>query len=402
MIGEPTATGGERLLYLDCFSGLAGDMILAALIDLGVPLDAVRDAVARLPLSGYGIRLERERRQTIDAARFFVDVDEAHQPHRHYSDIRELIAGAGLDGETTRLAQEIFAALARAEARVHGATVDDVHFHEVGAVDSIVDIVGIAAALAHLGAAVECAPPPLGRGFVETRHGTLPLPAPATLFLLEGVPVHGTEIEAELVTPTGAAVVKACARRFGPLPPMVIEAVGFGAGSRSHPGRPGLLRAVLGRAVAGAGSPGGTHAVLEANLDDITGQLAGAVLERLLEQGALDAWITPIQMKKGRPALTLSALCRRDDLERIAAVFLAESTTIGLRHHPVGRFEMEREIREADTPYGRIRIKLARGPGGARNAAPEFEDCRRAARETGAPLKQVLAAAAAAAREIAG
>ncbi|HUT79176.1 MAG TPA: LarC family nickel insertion protein, partial [Polyangia bacterium] len=277
-------------------------------------------------------------------------------------------------------------------------------FHEVGAVDSIVDIVGIAAALDHLGVELGCAPLPLGRGFVETRHGTLPLPAPATLFLLEGVPVYGTEIESELVTPTGAAVVKACARWFGTLPPMVVERVGYGAGSGSHPRRPGLLRAVLGRAGDGGccriGE--GSHLVIEANIDDITGQLAGEALDRLLEHGALDAWIAPIQMKKGRPAVTLSALCRRDDLERISGVFLRETPTIGLRFHPVGRIEMEREIREVETPFGRIRIKLARGPGGARNAAPEFEDCRRAAREGDVPLKRVLAAAAAAALDLAG
>jgi hypothetical protein len=377
-------------------------MILAALIDLCVPLDVVREAVARLPLAGFAIRVERERRQAIDAARFFVDVDEAHQPHRRYSEIRDMIAAAGLAERVTRIAQEIFAVLARAEARVHGATVEDVHFHEVGAVDSIVDIVGIAAAVAHLGADVSCSPLPLGSGFVETRHGTLPLPAPATLFLLEGVPVYGTDIEAELVTPTGAAVIKACARGFGPLPPMVVEGVGFGAGSRGHPPRPGLLRAVLGRPVTLDAGAEGTHVVAEANLDDCTGQLAGEVLERLLEHGALDAWVAPIQMKKGRPALRLSALCRRDDLERVAAVFLRESPTIGLRYHEVGRFEMERELREVDTPFGPIRIKIARGPGGSRNAAPEFEDCKRAARERDVPLKHVLAAAAAAAGALAG
>ncbi len=396
------AAGGGRLLHLDCFSGLAGDMILASLIDLGVPLDVVRGAVARLPLEGFAIRLERERRQSIDAARFFVDIDAASQPHRRYSDIRRMIDGAGLDAETTRIAQDIFGVLARAEARVHGTTVEEVHFHEVGAVDSIVDVVGIAAALAHLGAEVGCAPVPLGCGFVETRHGTLPVPAPATLFLLEGVPVHGTGIEAELVTPTGAAVVKACARRFGPLPPMVVEGVGIGAGSRSQPGRPGLLRAVLGHPLAGEGGIDGSHVVAEANIDDITGQLAGEVVDRLLESGALDAWIAPIQMKKGRPALRISALGRRDDLERIAAVFLRESPTIGLRYHAVGRFEMDRELREVNTPFGPVRIKIARGPGGSLNAAPELVDCRRAAREGNVPLKHVLAAAVAAARDLAG
>jgi len=396
-----TAGAGDRLLYLDCFSGLAGDMILGALLDLGVPLDLVRETVARLPLEGYALRVQRERRSSIDAARFFVDVEEARQPSRHYSDIRGMIETAGLPAGVERVASEIFAALARAEARVHGTAVDDVHFHEVGAVDSIVDIVGIAAAVDHLGAEVRSAPLPLGRGFVKTSHGTLPLPAPATLLLLEGAPAYGTEIEAELVTPTGAAVVKALCRGFGPLPPMVVERVGFGAGSRSHPGRPGLLRAVLGRPLPGGDAAWDSHVVVEAGIDDITGQLAGHALERLLEHGALDAWVTPIQMKKGRPAVVLSALCRREDLQRVTETFLRETPTIGVRHHPVGRCEMDREIREVETPFGAVRVKIARGPGRAGNVAPEFEDCRRAARERDVPLKRVLAAAMAAARDLA-
>jgi hypothetical protein len=291
------------------------------------------------------------------------------------------------------LALGAFAEIAAAEARVHGSDVEQVHFHEVGAVDSIADIVGAAAALRHVGGRVVAAPVPLGRGFVETRHGTLPLPAPATLLILEGVPVHGTEVDAELTTPTGAALIKTAADDFGPFPPMIPERVGFGAGTREPEGRPGLLRVVLGAPRRPAAGDDACW-VVESNIDDVTGEVAAHAMERLLEAGALDAWIEPIQMKKGRPAIKLSVLCRRDDLERLGAELLRETPTIGLRHHPVGRIEMEREVLEVETPFGAIRVKLSRGPLGAVNAAPEFEDCRRAAREHGVPLKQVMALAA--------
>jgi uncharacterized protein (TIGR00299 family) protein len=385
--------GANRLLYFDCFSGLAGDMIVGALIDLGVPLAVVESAVAALPISGFRLRTERVERQSIAATHFVVDVDGDRQPHRHYSEIRAMIEGAGLEPAVAELALEAFAAIAAAEARVHGSDVERVHFHEVGAVDSIADIVGAAAALHHVGARVVSAPVPLGRGFVETRHGTLPVPAPATVLILEGVPVHGTEVEAELTTPTGAALIKAAASEFGPVPPMTLRRIGFGAGTREPEGRPGLLRVVLGTP-RGRGLVDDSCWVVESNIDDVTGEVAAHALVRLLEAGALDAWIEPIQMKKGRPAIKLSMLCRRDDLERLAAELLRETPTIGLRHYPVGRIEMERRVLEVETKYGPIRVKLSSGPLGSVNAAPEFEDCRRAAQEHNVPLKQVMALAA--------
>jgi uncharacterized protein (DUF111 family) len=202
---------------------------------------------------------------------------------------------------------------------------------------------------------------PLGRGFVETRHGTLPVPAPATLLILEGVPAFGTEVEAELTTPTGAALIKTAAEEFGPIPSITPSRVGFGAGTRELPERPGLLRVVLGEPRAREVADG-SCVVLQANIDDMTGEVAAQAVARLLEAGALDAWIEPIQMKKGRPALKLAVLCRRDDLERLGAEILRQTPTIGLRYHPVGRMEMKREVREVETPYGAIRVKLARGP----------------------------------------
>jgi pyridinium-3,5-bisthiocarboxylic acid mononucleotide nickel chelatase len=386
--------GRDRILYFDCSSGLSGDMFVSALLDLGVPLAVIEDAVCRLPLRGYRLRTAAEERRAMMVTRFFVDVEEGEQPHRHFADIRDMIAASSIAAGARELAIEIFRRLAVAEAKVHGATVDDVHFHEVGAVDSIVDIVGAAAAFHHLGARVECGPVPLGCGFVRTQHGVLPLPAPAVLELLEGVPVEGTDIQSELTTPTGAAIAKTVVERFGRIPAMIPERVGIGAGARSHEARPGVLRAILGRPSVTEISDDASCAVIEANIDDMTGEVAGYALERLLAAGALDAWIAPIQMKKGRPALKLSALVRRADLERLGASLLGETTTIGLRHYAVGRMEMRREIREVATPYGIVRIKICRGPGGSANAAPEFEDCKRVAEAAGVPVKRVLAAAA--------
>ncbi len=387
-------------LYFDCFGGIAGDMVLAALIDLGLPLDVVKEAASKLPVHGYAIRTEKIKRASIEATRFIVEVDEHHQPHRHFSDIRNMIAESTLeDGVKTR-AVNIFQVLAEAEARVHGSEVDHVHFHEVGAVDSIVDIVGTAAALHYFGAKVSASPVPLGNGLIKTAHGVLPVPAPATLFVLKGVPVIGTEVAAELTTPTGAAILKACAQSFGPYPAMTVDKVGFGAGTRTHETRPGLLRAVLGTENASmSGRPEGFASVIEANIDDMTGEIAGHVKKKLLEEGALDVWFESIQMKKDRPALKVSVLCPRAKVEHLSAVLFRESPTIGLRHYAVGRIEMQREIHTVETPFGPIRIKVSAGLG-QKNAAPEFEDCRIAAEKTGVSVKQIMAHAAGLAQKL--
>lgn len=384
----------RNILHFDCFSGVAGDMILASLLDMGLPLHVVESAVSKLPLSGFRIRTEKEKRQTIMATRFFVDVDEAHQPHRHFGDIRRMIEGANLHPDIQALAIDIFEILARAEARVHGTTVERVHFHEVGAVDSIVDIVGAAAALHHLDARITASALPLGNGFVNTAHGSLPVPAPATLFILEGVPVTGTEVEAELTTPTGAAILKRTVDAFGRFPDMIPESVGFGAGARSHPTRPGLLRAVLGRPSAKrTETAGSTTLVVEANIDDMTGEVAAHVKNALFPAGALDVWFESIQMKKGRPALKIGVLCRESDLGLVADTLFRESSTIGLRYYPVGRIEMSRTIQSIDTPFGPIRIKVSTSDSGEKNAAPEFDDCLAAADKHQVPVKRVLATA---------
>ena len=393
------AFDARPILHFDCFSGIAGDMILAALIDLGMPLEVVESAVSALPLGGYRIRVEKEKRNSIAATRFFVDIEEAKQPHRHFGDIKKMIEDAPLDDSIQTTAVHIFHLLAQAEARVHGTSVEEVHFHEVGAVDSIVDIVGAAAAFAHFDARVTCTPVPLGHGMIRTAHGTIPVPAPATLFLLEGVPVEGTEIGAELTTPTGAAVIKSKAESFCRFPPMMPTQIGFGAGARSHETRPGLLRVVLGQPVDSR-DKGQRCFVIEANIDDMTGEIAAAAATRLLEAGALDAWFEPIQMKKGRPALKLGILCKAQLLDTLAAKLFRETSTIGLRYYPVGRMEMVRSMHTVETPYGPIRVKVARGPEGSVNAAPEFEDCLAAADQHEVSVKQVMAVAAGQAQKL--
>jgi hypothetical protein len=402
-----TSTGQGHLvehsdiLHFDCFSGLSGDMILASLLDLGLPLEVVESAVAKLPLRHYRIRVEKEKRQSVMATRFFVDVDEADQPHRHFSQIRGMIEDAELKSGVKKKAVEMFRLIAQAEARVHGSTIDEVHFHEVGAVDSIVDIVGAAAAFDYFGARVTCSPVPLGQGMIKMAHGVLPIPAPATLFILTGVPVEGTEVKAELTTPTGAAVMKVAAESFGRYPAMVPSRIGFGAGARTHETRPGLLRVVLGQQVnEKEAGPYPACYVVEANVDDVTGEIAAAAASQLLKEGALDAWFEPIQMKKGRPALKFGLLCAADDLERLAGKLFQETPTIGLRYYPVGRMEMARSMHTVETPFGPIAVKVARGPGGSVNAAPEFEDCRRAAAAHDVPVKQVMAVAAGLAQQL--
>jgi uncharacterized protein (TIGR00299 family) protein len=384
------------LLYIDCFSGIAGDMMLGALMHLdGEAARAIRAAVDALPLRGFNLVQQEVLRSGIAALRVTVDVDEAEQPERSLSEILALIDSAELAPGARKRARDMFEALAAAEGRVHGVPASSVHFHELGAVDSIVDIVGVAAGLDALDAEVHCAHVPLGKGFVRCRHGTLPLPAPATLALLEGVPVVGTEVEAELVTPTGAAIVRTQATAFGPLPAMRPRATGWGAGTRDQPERPGLLRLVLGDPVTAAHER--TCVVLVANVDDMTAEVAAHALEAALDTGALDAWVTPVVMKKGRPAMQVGVLARIADRDRLARVLLSETTTIGLRYHEVGRVELDRRVVRVTTPHGEIPVKVSTGHGVPANVAPEYEACRAAARQRGVPLKVVMAAATAAA-----
>ena len=396
-------TGRGKVLFFDAPSGLAGDMVIAALIDLGVPRAAVADAVAALPVTGFHLDFGTRVRSGIVAAAFEVLVDDP-QPARTYGSIRRMLEEAALPPGVKARAQRTFRRLANAEARVHRSDVEDVHFHEVGAVDAIVDVVGSAAALEFLGADVYVSPLPMGRGAVEARHGRLPLPAPATIECLAGFATYDGGIDFEFVTPTGAAIVGSQASGSVRWPAMSPERTGWGAGTAELGDRPNLLRAVLGAPSTAqqpetlSTSASATHTVLEANIDDATGELAGAWIEGLLRAGALDAWATPIMMKKGRPALTLSALAPAERADAVAHAMLRETTSLGVRRYDVSRVERPRRIERVETPYGVIPVKVASGPFGPPQVKPEFEACLAAAHAHGVPVREVVRAATAAAK----
>jgi len=389
--------GRGLLLFFDCFSGVAGDMTIAALLDLGVPLDIFQTALQRLPIDGYELVMDRVERSGIAATSFEVKLAAA-QPHRTYGSIDTMLEEADLDEATRALARSIFRRLGEAEAAIHGKPLQQVHFHEVGAIDAIVDIVGAAAGLAYLTADIAASPLPMGRGFVKAQHGVLPLPAPATVSCLKGVPTYGIDIDAELVTPTGAAIVASAAMHYCRWPSIEPLHVGFGAGKRELPDRPNLLRLVLGRRTV---EPLGetTHTLIEANVDDMTGELAGHALKALLDVGALDAWATPITMKKGRPALTISALSTTASADTIAHAMLRETTTIGVRMSPMSRLERPRRTVEVDTRFGVLTVKVSGGAYGPDQVKPDFDACAAAAAAHNVPVRIVLEAALAAYRE---
>ncbi|HXX65730.1 MAG TPA: nickel pincer cofactor biosynthesis protein LarC [Polyangiaceae bacterium] len=399
--GELHAGAGRgKILFLDAPSGLAGDIVIAALTDLGVPRGAVMEAVARLPVTGFHVHFGTRVRSGIVATSFEVHVDEP-QPSRTFASIRAMLDDAPLEDGVRARAQRTFHRLALAEARVHACAVDDVHFHEVGAVDAIVDVVGSAAALHHLGAELVVSPLPMGRGFVRTAHGTLPLPAPATVECLAGLDTYDAGIEFELVTPTGAAIVGAHASRSHPWPALMPERTGWGAGTAELSDRPNVLRAVLGRPSAGASRDvthvTHTHSVLEANVDDATGELAASWIDALFVAGALDVWATPIVMKKGRPGLTISALASVEHADAVAHAMLRETTSLGVRRYGTSRIERPRRMAQVETPYGRLPVKISEGPFGPPQIKPEFDACVRAAHAHGVPVREVLRAVALAA-----
>ncbi|RKG99597.1 nickel pincer cofactor biosynthesis protein LarC [Corallococcus sp. CA053C] len=388
----------RRILYLEPVGGIAGDMFLAAGIDLGVSPDALTQALSGLNVPGWKLAVSRAVRHAISGTHLDVvlDAKEAH-PHRAYADIRQLIEAASTLPERAKArALAVFRAIGEAEAKVHGVSIDDIHFHEVGAVDSIVDICGAAVVLELLGdPEVHAAPPPLGSGTIRVAHGQMPIPVPATLELLRDVPVRFEGV-GELTTPTGAALLKVLTK-IGHPPDFIVEKVGYGVGTKDFRDRPNVLRASLGRMEA----PVQAHAteglwVVETNLDDATPQLLGHLVERLLEVGAKDAWVAPVVMKKGRPAHLLGALVEGGLREAVVDTVLRESTSLGVRYHRVERHALERDWVEVETPWGRVRVKRGLRDGRVLNAHPEFDDCVRVAQAAGVPVKQVMAAALAA------
>ena len=384
----------STLLYLDCAMGLAGDMTLAALVDAGADERLVLEAIDSLPLDGVAAQFETTQKNGFRSRRFLVDHPPQHV-HRGLSDCLEIVAAASLSPSAQRWAEELFRAVAVAEAHVHGCSVDDVHFHEVGAIDSIVDIVGCAVAFDALHpAAVVAAPIPVGRGSVTIAHGVCPLPAQATAELLIGMPLAPSPVDAELTTPTGAAIAKVFVDRFESLPPMQIEQVGYGAGTRSFPNHPNLLRIFRGTPVEQPGRE--SIALLETNLDDVSGEVIGHTRRRLLEAGALDVWTTPIAMKKDRPGVLLSVLSRPADRERFERLLFDETGTLGVRTTTLDRSIRARRPAVVSTPFGEIAGKVSRRSDGEREFTPEFESCREASTKFGTPMREVYRAALAA------
>lgn len=378
------------LLYFDCFSGVSGDMTLGALIDLGVPVPWLKEKLAGLPLSGFDLTAADVAYNGIHAKR--VEVSAHGHAHRNYADIRDLIAKSPLAENVRTRASAIFARLAAAEAGVHGCLPEEVHFHEIGGVDSIVDVVGTALCLDYLGIThVTASEVPTGTGFVDCSHGRLPIPAPATAALLKGVPVRGSDAACELTTPTGAAIVTGLARSFGPIPPMILKGVGYGAGSRNLKPGPNLLRLLLGEPVHSAadGIQQERIVVVEAGIDDMNPELFGFVMERLFDTGALDVCWIPIHMKKNRPGTLLQALCAPERLKAIVECVLTETSTLGVRHYEAGRCVLAREIVTVETSFGPLPVKRVCRPPHPAHHVPEYEVCRRIALERHLPLRRV-------------
>ncbi len=430
-----------RIAYLECFSGVSGDMFLGALIDAGVSPRLLEDAVAALDV-GARLEISRVVRSGISATKVDVWVDgekdlpreeywakqdvgrapsrakskhehghhhdhehdnehsraEAPAPHSHehgrgLGEIREIIGKANIGDSARKTAISIFEALGTTEAKIHTTSIETVHFHEVGAVDAMVDIVCAAVGAEALGVdEIICSPLNVGGGSVKCAHGTFPVPAPATVELLKNTPVYSTGIQAELVTPTGAAIVKTLATRFGTFPEMKIEKSGYGAGSRDLPGVPNVVRLTLGEVESTFASKTASEiiTVLEANLDDLNPQVFGYVMDRLLEDGALDVFGMPVQMKKNRPGTLLTVLCKPEDASKLTRLIFTETTTLGVRRRDERRLTLARRWENVSTPWGEVRIKIASMNGTVTNCAPEYEDCRRIAAEHHVPLKTVI------------
>jgi len=389
-----------RVAYFDCIAGISGDMALAALIDAGADFGELKEGLAKLPLAPFDIDVEEAETCGLHAVRVIVRATAAGVI-RTYASIRALLDGADLPDAAKQLAQRIFRRLAEAEAVVHRKELDNVTFHEVGAVDSIIDIVGTALALTMLDVQrVFASAVPTGFGMARTEHGMMPIPAPAVLELLRGAPLYSKGVPVELVTPTGAAILATTVEGYGELPAMRIGTIGYGAGTHKLE-FPNVLRVLLGEEVRGPSRQSGTteEAVLETNVDDLTPEVAGYVVEQLLAAGAQDAWLTPIVMKKGRPAVTISVLCSPEHQDAMRAILFRETGTLGVRATPVSKRALEREIVKVETRHGVVGVKVAFLDGEAVTVAPEYEDCARVARGSGVAARAVYAEAVRLARE---
>ena len=380
-----------RIAYLDCLSGISGDMTLGALVDAGVDLAAISAGIDSLGLAGVRLVTNEVKRKGFRATHLVVE----HQPehaHRHLHHITEMIDASQLTPRQKDLAKRIFTRLGEAEAKVHGTTIRKVHFHEVGAVDSIADIVGAAIGWDLLGVdRIVCSPIPTGRGTVQIAHGLCSIPAPATAELLQGIPLAESNVNAELTTPTGAAIVSTIVDHFGPLPAMKVDHIGYGAGTRELAEQANLLRLFVGETVDDLASDQAW--VVETNLDDVSGEVIGYATTKLWEAGALDVYTTAIQMKKNRPGVTVTVLCQAAQIEKVEKILFRETGTLGVRRWPVSRHKLERKACQVETEFGPIDGKLGWVAGQEPSFSPEFDSCSRAAAERGVPLKDVYEAA---------
>jgi hypothetical protein len=386
-----------RLAYIDPFCGASGDMILGALVDAGTPVDEVSRQLAKLRLGKFQIKARRTRRGALAALKLDVIAPDEKRCERDLSSIVKMIEESGLSSAVIGRASAVFRRLAKAEAAAHGRRIDSIHFHEAGALDSVVDIVGACIALEILGVEKLFAGEiPVGCGEVRCSHGILPVPAPATSFLLRGWRVKNFNIDSELTTPTGAALITTLCKFADEMPSMQLESVGVGAGEREIQERPNILRVFVGESVSVAQEDEEVW-VVQTNIDDMSPQLYGNISERLFEFGALDVFFTPVQMKKQRPGILITVIARAAELAEVERVLFTESTTFGLRRYRTLRAVLAREVRQVDTPYGRVRVKLGRLRGAVITVSPEYSDCARLARKAEVPLKLVLSAAISAA-----
>jgi pyridinium-3,5-bisthiocarboxylic acid mononucleotide nickel chelatase len=387
-------TSDRRILFIEPFSGISGDMMVAALLDLGFSFDELQSKLSLLPLKGYQLTSQKCSRSGIQAVKFDVQTGHSHA-HRSYADIRAMIESSGLSPWVREKSIEAFRRLAEAEGKIHGQSPEKIHFHEVGAVDSIIDIVGTMIAMeSFLPARIVSAPVNVGQGTLECQHGIYPVPGPATQELLRGVPTFSNSVTGELTTPTGATLLVTLVEEFGVQPALKIQASGYGAGTRQTPGNANVLRVTLGEVFSEPGiSPEEQVAVIDATIDDMSPQIYGHFQEKALAGGALDVYSTPIYMKKNRPAMKVTLVCAIEDVDRLAELMFCETTTIGIRYTVAQRKTLRREFRQVQTEFGAVTMKVSYLENRPVNFVPEFEDCRRLAMEKGVALKEVQSAA---------
>lgn len=378
-----------KIAYFDCFSGVSGDMILGALTDAGLDLRELESELGKLKISGYKIKAEKTARKRISGTKFSVDIINKQNVRRRLQDIVEIIDQSDLDDDIKDLSKKTFKKLATVEAKIHGESIEEIHFHEIGGLDSIIDVIGSLIGIKKLGIeAIYSSKIHVGTGFIESRHGVLPVPAPATLALLKGIPIYSKGIEAELTTPTGAAILTTTSRSFGNMPKMKIEKIGYGAGSRELE-IPNLLRVYVGETEDGEYEEDSVI-LIETNIDDMNPEFFDYVSEILFGQGALDVFMTPIFMKKNRPAIMLSVLTIPDKLDETLSTIFTETTTLGVRIHRLERKCLAREIISVKTRFGEIKVKISKIEEKIKNIAPEYEDCKEVAVKQGIPLKNVF------------